>query len=560
LLAAAARAQQTQITVLATTDFYGNLYPIDYVTDRPAPRGLAQIATLIRAERMRNPNSLLIDCGDTIQGTPLEYVYQTLVRTGAGPLGLKPPASLSTDPMMAAMSRLGYDAMAVGNHEFNYGLKNLAQARSAASFPWISANIAVAPRAKDRPFSPYIVKMVGGIKVAVIGITTPAVPTWEKPENLGGYRFEPPVEAVRRALAELRAREHPDLTIVAAHSGLGRDLQSGRLEDPSENAVYAIGSAVPELDAIVFGHTHRQLEEAMIGPVLVTQPKNWGGSLARIDFTLERRPDGGWRVVSKHSRLIPVTNDTKAADDILEIAKPYHELAEAYLNTPVATSPRALDASLARVEDSALVDAIQQVQLYYSKADVSFTAAFNPRVSAPRGQVTVRQIAALYPYDNELYVVEGNGKMVKDALENAARYFLSCEGARCAEAPLTNRSVFGFNYDMAQGVEYEIDLTKPEGSRICNLRWRGKPLATDQPLRIAVNNYRAAGSAGYSMFVGAKVVWRSNEEIRDLAVRYYTERKQLPAEPDGNWRIVPEEARRTLERQAAEEARRDTLQ
>jgi 2',3'-cyclic-nucleotide 2'-phosphodiesterase/3'-nucleotidase len=113
---------------------------------------------------------------------------------------------------------------------------------------------------------------------------------------------------------------------------------------------------------------------------------------------------------------------------------------------------------------------------------------------------------------------------------------------------------------MAQGVEYEIDLTKPEGSRICNLRWRGKPLATDQPLRIAVNNYRAAGSAGYSMFVGAKVVWRSNEEIRDLAVRYYTERKQLPAEPDGNWRIVPEEARRTLERQAAEEARRDTLQ
>ena len=190
---------------------------------------------------------------------------------------------------------------------------------------------------------------------------------------------------------------------------------------------------------------------------------------------------------------------------------------------------------------------------------MSFTALFNPRVSVPQGPVTVRQIAALYVYDNELYAIEGNGKMVKDALENAARYFESCQGARCQTLPLTNTQVIPFNYDMAEGVQYEIDLTRPEGDRVRNLRWKGQPLDPDRKLRIALNNYRAAGSAGYTMFVGARIVWRSAREIRDLMIEYYTEKKRLPVEADGNWRIVPEEARRTLERQAAGEAKRANL-
>jgi 2',3'-cyclic-nucleotide 2'-phosphodiesterase/3'-nucleotidase len=304
------------------------------------------------------------------------------------------------------------------------------------------------------------------------------------------------------------------------------------------------------VDAIVFGHSHSQLAGAMVGNVLLVQPKNWAISLARLDFTMERKPGGGWTVAKKTSRLIPVTGATPAAPDILAIGKPYEELAERYLDTPVATSPAPLSAALGRVEDTAIVDAVQEVQLAYSHADVSFTALFNPAVRVPQGQVTVRQIAALYPYDNDLYVVEGDGKMVKDALENAARYYLSCEGARCSQLPLTDRSVAGFNFDMAEGVEYEIDLTRPEGSRIRNLRWHGKPLAPDQKLRIAINNYRAAGSAGYSMFAGAKIIWRGQDEIRDMIVHYYTDKKKLPAEPDNNWRLLPDEARKTLEQEA----------
>jgi len=560
LAAGLAHSAQVTVTVLATTDMHGNLYPIDYGTDQPAARGLAKMATVIRAAEAENPNRLLIDCGDTIQGTPLEFVYQTLVRTGAGPLGLHPLAPLARDPMMAAMNRLGYAAMTLGNHEFNFGLKNLDKARSEADFPWLSANTAVAPGGIEKAFAPYVVKTVAGVKIAIVGITTPVIPIWEKPENIGSYRFLPAVDALKKAVAELRSREKPDIIVVAAHSGMGRDLDTNQPESPEENVVYGLATEVPDVDAIVFGHSHRQLEGRLLGKVLVVQPKNWAISLARLDFTMESKAGGGWQVAARKSRLQAVTAQTEAAPDILEIARPYHELAERYLNTPMATATRDLTSALGRVEDTALVDAVQQAQLFYSRADVSFTALFNANVRLPKGQATVRQVAALYPYDNELYVVEGDGRMVKAALENAARYFLSCQGAGCGQGPLVNRAVAGFNYDMAEGVDYEIDLTRPEGGRIRNLRWHGAPLAPDQKLRIAINNYRAAGSAGYSMFAGAKVAWRSGEEIRDMVVRYYIGHKQLPGEPRNNWRIVPDAARATLEKQALAEAGRTQLQ
>src|SRR5262249_35103389 len=153
---------------------HGNIYPYDYFTAQPADRGLAKIATLIRQERDSNPNSLLVDCGDTIQGTPLEGLYQQYIRTGKLPAGLKFAGKpLSVDPMMQAMNLLQYDAMVVGNHEYNFGLKNLQQARLVAKFPWLSANTIATPDTME-PFAPYVVKTVAGVKIAIIGITTPA--------------------------------------------------------------------------------------------------------------------------------------------------------------------------------------------------------------------------------------------------------------------------------------------------------------------------------------------------------------------------------------------------
>ena len=550
LQAHAAEVAQATVTVLATTDLHGTVYPVDYYTERPAPRGLAKIATLLKEARAEAHGALLIDCGDTIQGSPLESVYQSMVRAGRAPLGVDAsPSAFPHDPMMLVMNLLGYDAMTLGNHEFNFGLQNLGRARGDARFPWLSANTVPAPGSPERPFQPYLVRSVNGVRVAVIGITTPAVPMWEKPENLGGYRFLPGREALGRAVTALRnAAAPPDVVVVAAHTGLDRPSSP-------ENIVADLAE-VPGVDAIVFGHSHREVAGERLGNVLVVQPKNGGGSLARLDFTLERGAGGGWKLTGKTSRLLRVSAATAADPEVLRVAAPYHELAERYLNTPVAQAGEALSGALGRVEDTALVDAIHAVQLHDAQADVSFTALFNPRVRVAAGPVTVRQIAALYIYDNELYAIAGNGRMVKEALENAARYFLSCRGESCGKRPLINTRVMGFNYDMAGGVEYEIDLTRPEGDRVVNLRWKGRPLDPEQPLRIAVNNYRAGGSAGYGMFRGARVLWRSSEEIRDLMVRYYTERGRLPAAPARNWRIVPPEALRTLEGEALTEAKR----
>lgn len=550
LLVLTAPAKSVTVTLLATTDLHGNLLPYDFYTAKPAQRGLAKIATLIQEVRAATPNVVLIDCGDTIQGAPLESVYQHYVRYGRMPLGLALPAPMDGDPMMRAMSYLKYDAMVVGNHEYNFGLRNLSKARDEAAFPMLSANTHVAPGA-GKPFDAFLLKTVGGVKVAIIGITTPAIPSWEQAANIQGYTFEPGKEAVAAVIAQVRRQYRPDIVVVAAHAGLGRDLKTGSVENdlPGENMMVDIAQHVPGIDAIVFGHTHSQLESAYIGNVLLMQPKNWGISLGRMDFTLDDS-NGRWRVTGKNSRLLPVTAATAADPELVKLADPYFRAAEAYLSTPVATAPRPMTSEYARVRDTALIDAIQEVQLAYAKADVSFASAFNTHVRVPEGPVTVREIAALYLYDNALYTVEATGLTVRQALENAARYYQQCV-ADCSKENLINPKLAGFNYDMAQGVEYEIDVSQPAGGRIRNLRWKGKPLADDQPLRIAVNSYRAGGSGGYSMFRDAKVVWRSNDEIRDMMVEYYTAKKTLPAAPDDNWRVVPEAARVALEHEAA---------
>jgi 2',3'-cyclic-nucleotide 2'-phosphodiesterase/3'-nucleotidase len=535
-------AETVTVTILATTDTHGFLYPWDYFARKPAPRGLAAAATLVAQARRESPHTLLVDCGDTIQGSSLESVHQAAVRAGK---------TRSPDPMMLAMNRMGYDAMVVGNHEFNFGLENLSAAREAAHFPWLSANTVTGGALP--PFAPYVVKTVGGVKVAVIGITTAAIPQWEKAETIRGLSWLAPEEGVRRALRALEL-EKPDVVLVAIHGGLDRDPATGERrpgEMPGENSAWTIAERFPQLAAVIYGHTHRREEGLRVGPVLLVQPRNWAQDVARVDLTLAREGGGAWKLTGSSSRLLPVEPDTPADPGVLELARPYHEAAERYLDQPVTLSPAELSGARGRFEDTALVDAIHEVQMHYAKAEVSFSSLFNPRVHVPRGQVTARELAALYVYDNELYAIEGTGRMVREALENSARYFRTCPDPSCARGPLVNQAVAGYNFDTAEGVEYEIDLRKPEGHRVENLTFRGAPLRDDQPLRIALNNYRAAGSAGYSTFRDARIVWRSGREIRDLMVEYFGDHRELPAKPDGNWSLVPPRAVETLALEAA---------
>ncbi len=251
----------------------------------------------------------------------------------------------------------------------------------------------------------------------------------------------------------------------------------------------------------------------------------------------------------RRSHLIKVTDQTAADEQILALAKPYHDATEQYLSSQIVQSSIDLSAATGRYEDTALVDAIHEVQLFYTKADVSLSALFNPRLTVRKGSVTVREAAALYVYDNTLYKIEGNGAMLRAALENAALYFESCPTPKCDTGNLINPKFMGFNFDMAEGVTYEIDISKPAGQRIQNLNFKGTPLKDNQPLTIALNNYRAAGSAGYGMFKTAKVLWQSNEAIRDLIIEYYTRKKSFPTKPSNNWQLLPVAARERLLKQ-----------
>jgi len=540
LLAATLSAQTAKVSILATTDLHGYIYPYDYFTQKPANYGLAKIATLVAEQRKVTPDALLIDVGDTIQGSPLESVYQTYKQSGRLPAGITIPArALSIDPMMLIMNAMRFDAMTVGNHEFNYGLDNLNAARRVARFPWLSANT-VASGPNTKTFIPYLEKTVQGVRVAIVGLTTPAIPLWEKPEHYKGYTWENPTASLKR-LIEIWGDNKPDLIIVAAHGGI--DKTGG-----TENFAWQVAE-VAGVHAVIFGHSHGEVAETFNGDTLLTQPKNYGASLTRLDFEFIQTASGKWQMSKRRSHLIKVTDQTAADEQILALAKPYHDATEQYLSSQIVQSSIDLSAATGRYEDTALVDAIHEVQLFYTKADVSLSALFNPRLTVRKGSVTVREAAALYVYDNTLYKIEGNGAMLRAALENAALYFESCPTPKCDTGNLINPKFMGFNFDMAEGVTYEIDISKPAGQRIQNLNFKGTPLKDNQPLTIALNNYRAAGSAGYGMFKTAKVLWQSNEAIRDLIIEYYTRKKSFPTKPSNNWQLLPVAARERLLKQ-----------
>ncbi|MBM3760238.1 MAG: hypothetical protein FJW36_08325 [Acidobacteria bacterium] len=540
LLALSLHAQTAKVSILATTDLHGNIYPYDYFSQQPANLGLAKISTLVGEIRKQSPDALLIDAGDTIQGTPLEGVYQSFKQSGRLPTGVKVPArALAIDPMMLVMNAMRYDALTVGNHEFNYGLENLNAARRVARFPWLSANT-VSSGPNSKPFISYLEKTIQGVRVAVVGLTTPNIPNWEKPENYKGYSWEDPIASLKR-LFEIWGANKPDLIIVAAHGGINKT-------DASENFAWQVAQ-VPGVHAVIFGHSHGEVEQLFNGDTLMVQPKNFGASLARLDFEFNKDPEGKWLMSSRRSHLIKATAATAPDESILALAKPYHDAAEQYLSSPIVESTAELNAATGRYEDSALVDAIHEVQLHYTKADVSLSALFNTRLVIPKGQVTVREAAALYVFENTLYKIEGDGAMLKAALENASRFFESCQTPACDTGSLLAKGMPGYNFDMAEGVTYEINLLKPIGQRIENLRFKGQPLQPNQPLTIALNNYRAAGSAGYDMFKNAKILWQSSDAIRELLIDYYTKKKSFPTTPTNNWKLLPESARDRLLRQ-----------
>jgi 2',3'-cyclic-nucleotide 2'-phosphodiesterase/3'-nucleotidase len=524
-----ANSNQVHLVLLGTTDLHGRIEPLDYWTNKPANLGLAKIATLVRQVRAEQPNVLLFDSGDAIQGTPLAYYFAR-------------KESSQANPMILAMNALGYDAMAVGNHEFNFGLGLLLKVKGEAHFPMLGANVRAGCRECANYFQPYVVKRIAGLRVGIVGFVTPSIPAFEIPDNYKGYTFEPIVEAARRVIPEVR--QQADVVIVLSHSGLGPDPEAGTggdpryLDLPGEQTTIELAEQVPGIDVILFGHTHQELAGRVIHGALLVQAKNWGASLARVDMDVDRDAEGHWRVEEKRSALLPVTAATAADSAIERLNEPYEHATQTYLDARVAGAAKTLSGETERYEDGPLVDLIQKVQLAYGHADVSLATMFVPTMRIRAGDVTVRQASELYPYDNILYVVQMNGAQLRQALEHAASFY-----SGWPLAPGEKVHLPGYYADSAEGsgVSYTIDLTRPVGDRIVGLRYHGAPLDREAKLRVAINNYRYSGGGGYD-FKNLPVVYRSPQEMRDLLIEYLARTGTIPAEADHHWRIVPQEA------------------
>jgi 2',3'-cyclic-nucleotide 2'-phosphodiesterase/3'-nucleotidase len=519
-------AQRTHVVILQTTDMHGRVFPIDYYSNKYDNVGIAKVATLIKEARKTDPDLMLVDSGDTIQGTPLEYFHNKRNNT--------PP-----DPMMLAMNALHYDSMAVGNHEYNFGLKVLEKARSEAKFPWLSANSY--NKGTNQPhYTPYIVKEVNGARVGVLGLTTPGIPNWENVPNYAGLEFKETVSEAKKWVQILREKEKVDLVVITMHMGIEEDLRTGKLNPaqvPNENAAVAIARQVPGIDVILMGHTHRDVPSLVVNGVLFSQANRWASHVARVDLYLEKAGDNRWHVIGKAARTIPVTEKTAIDPEIAQIGQPYDKETQDWLGRIIGESAEELTAREARYRDTAIIDLIQRVELEAGKADVSMAAAFTLDAHIPKGTVTVRNIAGLYEYENTLVTLELTGQQLKDALEHSAHYFRAYEPGKSL-SELVDQRIPGYDFDMAEGVTYELDVTRPFGERIQNLKFKGQPLLPTQKLRVVTNNYRVNGGGGYTMYKGAPVVYRSSEEVRELIIDWVERNKKIPTEADNNWRIV----------------------
>jgi len=524
---------RAHITILSTTDLHGNIYPIDYNTNTLDSRGLARVATIVKQARSETPNLLLLDSGDTIQGTPLTFHHAKINNT--------PP-----DPMMTVMSAMAYDAMAVGNHEYEFGWDALNKARREARFPWLSAN--TYKKGTDQTyFEPFLIKQVGDVRVGILGLTTLAMPSLDDPERYySKIEVREPVSEARKWVAQLRDKEHVDVVIIAMHMGLEADLRTGEKSPgqmPNENAAIAIAQQVPGIDVILMGHTHREVSDLYINGVLLAQAEKWGHCVARVDLSLERSEGNGrWGVVAKSGRTIAVGKQVEADPEIMRIAEPYHRETQAWLDTVIGDSAVEMRAGEERFRDTAILDLVHRVQLEAGNADVAMSMSLNAKARIPKGAVTIRNIIGLYEYEASPIVIEVTGKQLKEALEHSARHFGEYK-PNTPLADLIDERFPPYTYDVAEGIDYELDISKPIGNRVQNMRFRGKPVEPTQKLRLATITFRANGGAGYTMFKGARVISRSSKDLRELIIEWVKRNGHIPAIPTNNWRLLPADAR-----------------
>ncbi|MEU7580537.1 5'-nucleotidase C-terminal domain-containing protein [Streptomyces sp. NPDC041068] len=534
----AQRKKRYSFTVLGTTDLHGNVFNWDYFTDKEFDDkdhndvGLAKISTLVnqvRKDKGRG-NTLLIDAGDTIQGTQLSYYYAKVdpITAEHGPV----------HPMAQAMNAIGYDAAALGNHEFNYGIPVLRKFEEQCDFPLLGAN-ALDAKTQKPAFPPYFMRRLRtphgrDVKVAVLGLTNPGIAIWDKANVQGRMTFPGLEEQAAKWVPKLRSMG-ADVVIVSAHSGSSGTSSYGDQLPYVENAAGLVAEQVPGIDAILVGHAHTEIPEYFVEnketgkKVVLSEPLKWGQRLTLFDFDLVWAK-GRWSVEKVGAKVL---NSNTAEEDrkVTRLLADEHKKVVAYVNQVIGTSKAAMSTAEGPVKDVPIIDLINQVQketvaealkggAYAALPVLSQASCFSRTAQIPAGDVTIRDAAGLYPFENTLEARLLTGAQLKEYLEFSARYYVRTPaGGPVDPAKLTNAdNTPDYNYDAVLGLTYEIDIAKPVGSRIAKLAFEGKEIDPKAEFVLAVNNYRASGGGNFPHIAGAKQLWANSEEIRNTII------------------------------------------
>ncbi|MCY9515969.1 bifunctional metallophosphatase/5'-nucleotidase [Paenibacillus apiarius] len=518
------------LTIWATSDVHGHMLPIRYADNAPAELGLLKLASRIRQARADKQHFLLIDNGDLLQGTPLASYHARL--------DLQSP-----NPMIAALNRLKYDTFIPGNHEFNFGLEFVRKAQRESAFPWLAANIVREETGMPYFGAPYfITDFAGGLRAAVLGLTTRFIPHWELPEHIAGLRFLPAVEAAKQWVPELRIRKGADVVIIAYHGGLERDIHTGSPleEDTGENEGSRICAEVEGIDVLITGHQHRTIAGERIGDTIVVQPGSQGRYAAEVELVLARQ-DGRWRISEKRAQLIAAAG-VEPDRELSEWIAPYEANTQRWLDRPICLidgDMRICDPHEARLAEHPLIEFINRVQMDVSGADISCTALFDDSAAGFGNQVSMREITAFCPFSNTLKVLRLKGRDIRDALEWNARYFALYDGQAVAVHPtFLYPKAQHYNYDMWEGIEYVMNVSRPAGERIVQLTRNGQPLEPDKEYDVAMNHYRASGAGGFRMFAGKPVIRDIPIDIAELIASYMMKQGTITAAVNHNWKVI----------------------
>ncbi|ERK13930.1 2',3'-cyclic-nucleotide 2'-phosphodiesterase [Serratia fonticola AU-P3(3)] len=585
LVCASTQAATVDLRVLETSDLHGNMMDFDYYKDKPTDKfGLVRTASLIQHARQQVTNSVLVDNGDIIQGSPMaDYMAAK---------GLKPG---DMHPVYKAMNTLDYVVGNIGNHEFNYGLDYLKSALAGAKFPYVNANVIDATTQKPL-FTPYIivdtpVKDRDGkahtLRIGYIGFVPPQILVWDKANLQGKVTVDDITETAKRYVPEMR-KQGADLVVAIPHSGLSSDPYKAM----AENSVYYL-SQVPGIDAIMFGHAHAvfpskdfaniegaDIDKGLLNGVPAVMPGQWGDHLGIVDLQLNN--DGGnWKVTAAKAQARPVYDKENkrslAVEDpaLVKVLEEDHNGTREFVSKPIGKSDGNMYSYLALIQDDPTVQIVNNAQRAYVEryiqgdpdlADLPVLAAAAPFkvggrkndpasfVEVEKGQLTFRNAADLYLYPNTLVVVKASGKEVKEWLECSAGQFNQIDVNSSKPQGLINWDGFRtYNFDVIDGVNYQIDVSQParydgectlindQAERIKQLTFKGKPIDPDAQFLVATNNYRAYG--GKFAGTGDKhIAFASPDENRAVLAAYISEETQkhgaVHPQADNNWRLA----------------------